>query len=65
MKVSGWYESDYGASFFDYEADTLEQIAKEMLEEFHDDCVGVDLEAIDQDNKDVSKELAALLEGGE
>ena len=65
MKVSGWYESDYGVSFFDYKADTLEQIAKDMLEEFHDDCVGVDLEAIDQDNKDVSKELAALLEGGE
>tara|TARA_R100001230_G_C5580191_1_gene99372 strand:- start:461 stop:655 length:195 start_codon:yes stop_codon:yes gene_type:complete len=61
MKVSGWYESDYGVSFFDYEADTLKQIAKEMLQEFHDDCVGVDLEAIDQDSKDVSKDLATLL----
>ena len=62
MKVSGWYESEYGASFFDYKGHTLADIAKDMLKEYRDDCVGVDVVAEDGDGNDVSIKLMNLLE---
>tara|TARA_R100001129_G_C5215681_1_gene218042 strand:- start:254 stop:460 length:207 start_codon:yes stop_codon:yes gene_type:complete len=61
MKVSGWYESEYGVSFFDYEDQTLSEIAKAMIEEYHDDCIGVDIDANDDAGNDVSAKLANLL----
>ena len=61
MKVSGWYEAEQGASFFDYEGQTLQDIAKAMIEEYHDDCVGVDVVAEDGDGNDVSSKLEDLL----
>jgi len=61
MKVSGWYESEYGASFFDYERATLKAIAVDMLDDFHSDCVGVDVDANDEHGNDVSSKLMTLL----
>lgn len=58
MRVSGWYESARGESFFAYEGQSLKYIAKFMLAEFHDDCVGVDIEAHDDEGNDVSAKLA-------
>ena len=65
MKVSGWYESEYGASFFDYEGQTLQDIAKAMIEEYHSDCIGVDIDADDDEGNDVSAKLADLLMANE
>jgi len=61
MRISGWYESEHGASFFDYEGRTLSEIAKAMIEEYHDDCIGVDIDANDDEGHDVSTKLADLL----
>lgn len=61
MKVSGWYESEYGASFFDYERATLAEIAVDMIDDFRSDCVGVDVVAEDDEGNDVSSKLMTLL----
>ena len=61
MGISGIYESDYGVSFFDCDSDNVETAAKELIEEFGQDCVGVDIEATDSNGADVSHVLFLAL----
>ena len=65
MAISGWYEGEYNVVSFIYDdVDNVEQLAKLLLKQFGQDCVGVDLEFSGEytDGLDAENSLNKLLD---